>query len=77
MKRFGLIVATVLVTVSAFNVPVVHSSEGKTTSNEERNNFIKEFQRTGLNTTPESLLHKSGSHWFRYISPWPYNSASI
>lgn len=56
MKRFGLIGAIILVTVLAFNVFVVYSSEGKPISDEARKNFIKEFQRTGLNTTPEDAM---------------------
>ena len=56
MKRFGLIGAIILVTALAFNMPVVHSSEGKPISDEARRNFIKEFQRTGLNTTPEDAV---------------------
>ena len=56
MRRFGLIGAIVLVAVVAFNVPVTYSAEGKLIGDEARKNFIKEFQRTGLNTTPEDAM---------------------
>lgn len=56
MKKFGMIATMVPVAMLAFSVSVVHSSEGKTASDEARRNLIKEFQRTGLNTTPEDAM---------------------
>jgi len=56
MKKFGVLGAIVLVAVLALNVRAVHSSEGNPVSDEARMSFIKEFKRTGLNTTPGDAM---------------------
>jgi len=56
MKRFGLIGTMVLVTVLAFKVSVVYSSDDKPVSDEARRDFIKAFQRTGMSTTPGDAM---------------------
>ncbi len=56
MRNFALIAAMVLVSVAAFDAPVTYSAEGSLSNDEARNSFIKEFKRTGLNTTPEDAM---------------------
>lgn len=56
MKRLGLAGTAVLASVLAFNVRMAHSTEGTKVSSETRRDFIRDFQRTALNTTPEDAM---------------------
>jgi len=51
MKRFRLLTLVLCVALVGFNVVLVHSGEQNKMSNEFRKRFIKNFQRTSLNTT--------------------------
>lgn len=50
MKRYRLLIVALCVLVGV-NVVLVYSGQASKTSNEFRNRFVKDFQRTGLNTT--------------------------
>ena len=51
MKRFRLLALVLCVAMVGFNVVLVYSGEQNKISNEFRKRFIKNFQRTSLNTT--------------------------
>ena len=51
MKRFRLLTLVLCVALVGFNVVLVYSGEQNKMSNEFRKRFIKNFQRTSLNTT--------------------------
>jgi predicted O-methyltransferase YrrM len=51
MKRHGLLIVTVCVALLGFNVLLVYSGEQDMTNNEFRERFIKDFERSWLNTT--------------------------
>jgi len=51
MKRYRLLILVLCVSVIAFNVLLVHSGEQSKMNSESREQFIKNFQRIGLNTT--------------------------
>jgi predicted O-methyltransferase YrrM len=51
MKRHGLLIATLCVGMLGFDVLLVDSAEQDKSSNEFRERFIKDFQRSSLNTT--------------------------
>jgi len=51
MKRFRLLTLVFCVALVGFNVVLVYSGEKNKMSNEFRKRFIKNFQRTSLNTT--------------------------
>jgi len=51
MKRCRLLILVVCTALICFNGLLVYSGEQNKKSNEFRNEFIKNFQRTGLNTT--------------------------
>ena len=51
MKRCRLLILVVCAALIGFNGLLVYSGEQNKKSNEFRNEFIKNFQRTGLNTT--------------------------
>jgi predicted O-methyltransferase YrrM len=51
MKRYRLLILVLCVTVVGFNVILVYSGEQNRMSNEFRRQFIKDFQRSSLNTT--------------------------
>jgi len=51
MKRYRLLTLVVCVVLIGFNVVLVYSGEQNKMSNEFRKRFIKNFQRTSLNTT--------------------------
>jgi predicted O-methyltransferase YrrM len=51
MKRFRLLILVLCVALVGFNVVLVYSGEQNKMSNEFRKQFIKNFQRTSLNTT--------------------------
>ena len=51
MKRFRLLTLVLCVALVGFNVVLVYSGEQNKMSNEFRKRFIKNFQRTWLNTT--------------------------
>jgi predicted O-methyltransferase YrrM len=50
MKRYKLLVLALCVLICV-NVMMVYSGQGNKMSDEFRNNFVKNFQRTSLNTT--------------------------
>ncbi len=56
MKRFGTIGLTILLLVFALNTSVVLSGEGQDVSDKSRSEFIKEFERGPLNTTPGDAM---------------------
>lgn len=56
MKRFGLMVAALCVVLVGLNVLIVCGAEQKKVSNEFRKEFIENFRRTGLNTTPGDAM---------------------
>ena len=51
MKRHGLLIVTLCVGLLGFNVLLVYSVEHDKTGDEFREQFIKDFQRSSLNTT--------------------------
>lgn len=51
MKRYRLLTLVLCVALVGFNVVLVYSGEQNKMSNEFRKRFIKNFQRTSLNTT--------------------------
>ena len=51
MKRHGLLIVTLCVGLLGFNALLVYSGEQDKTGNEFREQFIKDFQRSSLNTT--------------------------
>jgi hypothetical protein len=51
MKSYQLVVLVLCAAILALGVPFVHSSEKDKTSDEFRNQFVKNFRRMGLNTT--------------------------
>ena len=51
MKRFRLLTLVLCVALVGFNVVLVYSGEQNKMNNEFRKRFIKNFQRTSLNTT--------------------------
>jgi predicted O-methyltransferase YrrM len=51
MKRFRLLTLVLCVALVGFNVVLVYSGEQNKMSNDFRKRFIKNFQRTSLNTT--------------------------
>jgi predicted O-methyltransferase YrrM len=51
MKRFRLLTLVLCVALVGFNVVLVYSGEPNKMSNDFRKRFIKNFQRTSLNTT--------------------------
>ncbi len=51
MKRYRLLIMVLFVAMVGFNVVLVYSGEQNKMSNEFRKRFIKNFQRTSLNTT--------------------------
>lgn len=51
MKRYRLLILVLCVTVVGFDVLLVYSGEQNRMSNEFRRQFIKDFQRSPLNTT--------------------------
>ena len=51
MKRHGLLIVTLCVGLLGFNVLLVYSGEQDKTDNEFREQFIKDFRRSSLNTT--------------------------
>ena len=56
MKRCRLLILVVCAALIGFNGLLVYSGEQNKKSNEFRNEFIKNFQRTGLNTTPGDAM---------------------
>ncbi|MHC4557537.1 MAG: O-methyltransferase [Planctomycetota bacterium] len=51
MKSYQLGVLVLCVAILALGVPLVHSRQQDKTSDEFRNQFVKDFRRMGLNTT--------------------------
>jgi predicted O-methyltransferase YrrM len=51
MKRYRLLTLVLCIALVGFNVVLVYSGEQNKMSNEFRKRFIKNFQRTSLNTT--------------------------
>ena len=51
MKRYRLLILVLCVTVVGFNVLLVYSGEQNKTSDDFRQQFVKNFQRLSLNTT--------------------------
>ena len=51
MKRHGLLIVTLCVGLLGFNVLLVYSGEQDKTNDEFREQFVKDFQRSSLNTT--------------------------
>lgn len=51
MKSYQLVVLVLCAVVLALGVPFVHSGEKDKTSDEFRNQYVKNFKRIGLNTT--------------------------
>jgi predicted O-methyltransferase YrrM len=51
MKRYRLLILVLCAAVVGFNVILVYSGEQNRMSNEFRRQFIKDFQRSSLNTT--------------------------
>ncbi|UCC96964.1 MAG: class I SAM-dependent methyltransferase [Phycisphaerales bacterium] len=56
MKRCKLWIVAACVAVMAINVLLVHGGPQKKTSEAFRREFTKDFQRTGLNTTPGDAM---------------------
>jgi len=56
MKRCRLLILVVCTALIGFNGLLVYSGEQNKKSAEFRNEFIKNFQRTGLNTTPGDAM---------------------
>lgn len=56
MKRCRTLILVVCVALISFNGFIVYSAEQNKKSVEFRNEFIKNFQRTGLNTTPGDAM---------------------
>ena len=56
MKRCRLLILVVCATLIGFNGLLVYSGEQNKKSDEFRNEFIKNFRRTGLNTTPGDAM---------------------
>jgi predicted O-methyltransferase YrrM len=55
MKRYKLLVLALCVLICV-NVMMVYSGQGNKMSDEFRNNFVKNFQRTSLNTTESDAM---------------------
>jgi predicted O-methyltransferase YrrM len=51
MKSYQIVVLALCVAILVLGVPLVHSGEKDKTSDEFRNQFVKNFKRLGLNTT--------------------------
>jgi len=56
MKRCRLLILVVCAALIGFNGLLVYSGEQNKKSDEFRNEFIKNFRRTGLNTTPGDAM---------------------
>ena len=56
MKCCRMLIMVVCVALIGFNGIIVYSGEQNKKSTEFRNEFIKNFQRTGLNTTPGDAM---------------------
>ena len=56
MKCCRLLILVVCIALVGFNGLLVYSGEQNNKSNEFRKEFIKNFQRTGLNTTPGDAM---------------------
>jgi predicted O-methyltransferase YrrM len=56
MKCCRILILVVCAALIGFNGLMVYSAEQNKKSNEFRNEFIKNFQRTGLNTTPGDAM---------------------
>ena len=56
MKRCRLLILVVCTALIGFNGLLVYSGEQNKKSDEFRNEFIKNFRRTGLNTTPGDAM---------------------
>jgi caffeoyl-CoA O-methyltransferase len=56
MNKFTAIGAAVLLAVVVFGVSFAVADDAKPVSDAERQDFIKHFSRTGLNTTPEDAM---------------------
>ena len=56
MKRCRMLILVVCIALIGFNGIMVYSSEQNKKSAEFRNEFIKNFKRTGLNTTPGDAM---------------------
>ncbi len=56
MKCCRMLITVVCVALIGFNGIIVYSGEQNKKSTEFRNEFIKNFQRTGLNTTPDDAM---------------------
>ncbi len=56
MKRFRMMGVMMFIAVFAYNVSIAHSGEQEKVTDEFRNDFIKEFQRSPLNTTPGDAM---------------------
>ena len=55
MKRYKLLIVVLCVLIGS-NVVMVYSGQKNKTSDEFRNNFVKNFQRTMLNTTEDDAM---------------------
>ena len=56
MKRCRMLILVVCIALIGFNGLVVYSSQQNKKSAEFRNEFIRNFKRTGLNTTPGDAM---------------------
>ncbi len=56
MKRCRMLILVVCIALISFNGIVVYSSQQNKKSAEFRNEFIRNFKRTGLNTTPGDAM---------------------
>jgi caffeoyl-CoA O-methyltransferase len=56
MKKLIIFGVMALVAVLTVNVSAVYSSETKAVSDDERANLIRDFHRTGMNTTPGDAM---------------------
>lgn len=56
MKRFTMTGVMICIAVLVLGTSVVHSGEKRKVSDESRNKFIEEFERSPLNTTPGDAM---------------------
>ena len=56
MKRYRMLILVVSIALIGFNGFIVYSAQQNKKSVEFRNEFIKNFHRTGLNTTPGDAM---------------------